>query len=420
MKKSVSCTQRSTCSQILYYALEKWTRTHSQTLHGKKDWRGSKVHQNTELWTKLMVSQWNSSGISSQDSPHCSTVTKSKSYCQDWAYNQKTSLDGLSSCRCSTTSHGDLKTNKKECESSAQLVSLYAKRFGAGQWSFLGPRSEKKWYSSEDSPQGEWDRIADQYSDPRVHYPEECLRAKVVENCQCTCADSGTIKTVFLHNYFCKSAQSLRSSQQKCVKNVTPAMIEQGDPLSWCNQVPHSCQAWWRQTYLWLTILHKKKIYCEDIENELKSYHNKTEWANVVLMQESWPQLKSDSISWRETLKNPHNSQILWPVVSTLCQEMKVYLNQKVGNCQGETTNSEKNFKGNGRVSTRQNQQMTLKPARDFWSIQGDFICRHHNEPRVQLYVPKEETFPVLLKYIDVTGSTHTDLDVLQEKKDWR
>ena len=26
-----------------------------------------------------------------------------------------------------------------------------------------------------------------------------------------------------------------------------------------------------------------------------------------------------------------------------------------------------------------------------FWSIQRDFICRHHNEPRIQLYVPKEE-----------------------------
>ena len=55
------------------------------------------------------------------------------------------------------------KDNKKECESSAQLVSLFAKRFGAGQWSFLGPGSETKWYSiSEDSPQGEWDRIAEQ------------------------------------------------------------------------------------------------------------------------------------------------------------------------------------------------------------------------------------------------------------------
>ena len=30
----------------------------------------------------------------------------------------------------------------------------------------------------------------------------------------------------------------------------------------------------------------------------------------------------------------------------------------------------------------------------DLWSIQGNFIYRHHNEPRVQLYVLKEETFP--------------------------
>ena len=33
--------------------------------------------------TELMVSQWNSSGISSQDSPQCSSATKPKSYCQD-------------------------------------------------------------------------------------------------------------------------------------------------------------------------------------------------------------------------------------------------------------------------------------------------------------------------------------------------
>ena len=54
------------------------------------------------------------------------------------------------------------KDNKIECESNAQLVSLFARRFGAGQWSFLGPGSEKKWYSiSEDSPQGEWDKMAE-------------------------------------------------------------------------------------------------------------------------------------------------------------------------------------------------------------------------------------------------------------------
>ena len=54
------------------------------------------------------------------------------------------------------------KDNKIECESNVQLVSIFARRFGAGQWSFLGPRSEKKWYSiTEDSPQGEWDKMAE-------------------------------------------------------------------------------------------------------------------------------------------------------------------------------------------------------------------------------------------------------------------
>ena len=49
----------------------------------------------------------------------------------------------------------------------------------------------------------------------------------------------------------------------------------------------------------------------------------------------------------------------------------------------------------------------------DFWSITGDFVYRHHVEPRVKLYMPKEESFPVPLKYIDVTRNTSTSFDVL-------
>ena len=39
----------------------------------------------------------------------------------------------------------------------------------------------------------------------------------------------------------------------------------------------------------------------------------------------------------------------------------------------------------------------------DFWSMSGSFIYRHHVEPRVKLYSPREESFPIPLKYIDVT-----------------
>ena len=56
----------------------------------------------------------------------------------------------------------DRKDNKDECLANAGVVKVLARRFGIGQWSFIGPGSEKKWYSSENSPQGAWDNIAEQ------------------------------------------------------------------------------------------------------------------------------------------------------------------------------------------------------------------------------------------------------------------
>ena len=53
----------------------------------------------------------------------------------------------------------------------------------------------------------------------------------------------------------------------------------------------------------------------------------------------------------------------------------------------------------------------------DFWSMSGNFKNRHHVEPRVKLYSPREESFPIPLKYIDVSRTTHTNLDVKQEKR---
>ena len=52
--------------------------------------------------------------------------------------------------------------NETECLANAKLVSLYVRRCGKGQWSFIGPGSEKKWHSiSGDSPRGIWDKIAE-------------------------------------------------------------------------------------------------------------------------------------------------------------------------------------------------------------------------------------------------------------------
>ena len=117
--------------------------------------------------------------------------------------------------------------NEKECGSNANLVSLYARRFGTGQWSFIGPGSEKKWYSiSEDSPQGEWDRIAEKMMLEFGESRHPVFRAtSPLSRCQLKSTSGGklsihksadleTIKTVFRTSISCKSAQSSRSSRR--------------------------------------------------------------------------------------------------------------------------------------------------------------------------------------------------------------
>ena len=56
----------------------------------------------------------------------------------------------------------DRKGNKDECLANAGVVKVLARKFGVGQWSFIGPGCEKKWYPSENTPQGIWDQIAEE------------------------------------------------------------------------------------------------------------------------------------------------------------------------------------------------------------------------------------------------------------------
>ena len=82
---------------------------------------------------------------------------------------------------------------------------------------------------------------------------------------------------------------------------------------------------------------------------------------------------------------------------------------------------SQRNFLGESEGSPLPPPRDSLPDAgeaiSDFWSMSGNFIYRHHVEPRVKLYSPREESFPIPLKYIDVTRTTHTNLDVKLEKR---
>ena len=55
----------------------------------------------------------------------------------------------------------------------------------------------------------------------------------------------------------------------------------------------------------------------------------------------------------------------------------------------------------------------------DFWSMSGNFIYRHPVEPRVKLYSPREESFPIPLKYIDVSRTTHDEFGCQAREAHW-
>ena len=77
---------------------------------------------------------------------------------------------------------------------------------------------------------------------------------------------------------------------------------------------------------------------------------------------------------------------------------------EEQGNLQGDSD-------GSSSTPLRDSSWYDGEAWNDFWSISGDFIYRHHVEHRVKLYVPTEESFPLPLKYIDVTGTTNTTFD---------
>ena len=55
------------------------------------------------------------------------------------------------------------KALKKNVWQMPESSKYLQRNFGVGQWSFIGPGSEKKWYSGEEnSPQGAWDHIEDE------------------------------------------------------------------------------------------------------------------------------------------------------------------------------------------------------------------------------------------------------------------
>ena len=129
-KSSVSRMQRFVYSQILPWKdeLESTIKYCLGTAVGLVP----KVHHNTELWTQLMVSQWNFSGIFPRIH-HIAALLHSPRVTVKIERNTRIFLiDGSSSCRMFNDISWGSKDNEQECESSAKLVSIYARRYSPG------------------------------------------------------------------------------------------------------------------------------------------------------------------------------------------------------------------------------------------------------------------------------------------------
>ena len=129
------------------------------------------------------------------------------------------------------------KDNEQECTANATLVSLFAKRFPARRWSFLGPGSEKKWFSTyNERPRGEWDRVAEVM---RIKFGESghpVFRAT-------SPLSRGTVKSKGggkLSTHFCADGDTIETVFRTiiCVRNTVPVKQERGDPC-WQDNLVH-------------------------------------------------------------------------------------------------------------------------------------------------------------------------------------
>ena len=56
------------------------------------------------------------------------------------------------------------------------------------------------------------------------------------------------------------------------------------------------------------------------------------------------------------------------------------------------------------------------RTTEDSWYTSGEFISRHHEEPRLKFYDQENETFPNLLEYVDTMRQTQTSINNVSGK----
>ena len=158
---SIFNARKSTSSQILCCALERSINIRSSTKLGRKGLNGASLTKATEtdgINGEPTEFEWNIfPGLTTLQL--CGKVTDLLSRLRE---ESETFTGRILFMSMFNDISCDGKGNEEECVANSKVVSILAKKFGIGQWSFIGPGSDKKWFSmKENSTQGIWDHIVE-------------------------------------------------------------------------------------------------------------------------------------------------------------------------------------------------------------------------------------------------------------------
>ena len=119
--------------------------------------------------------------------------------------------------------------------------------------------------------------------EPRVYCREVSSREKAVENCRSTNVPMKKRLKLLSHNLFLQTSSIFTEQSRRCVTNMKPFTADRGDLMIWWdNQL---CSVRSKQKFLWRVMIQQTRIfYFNNVENELRSYHNKIDWVSKFCM----------------------------------------------------------------------------------------------------------------------------------------
>ena len=188
-------------------------------------------------------------------------ISKVQEFLLKMSIQPEESLDGLSSCRCSTTSHGDPKTMKRNANLALSSFLFLQKDFHQenGHSSDLDQRrncilltnTNHKENGTESLNKWWWNsqKADTHFSVLRVYCHEERSKAMVVDNYQYTSVLMVIRLKLFFAQLFLLISSVFTEQSQICLKNAKPATLERGHLFWWDNLTHCLCPVWWRQTH---------------------------------------------------------------------------------------------------------------------------------------------------------------------------